>query len=180
MDIIISASSAPEHLFDLPRIEGYQARRAGRPLVIIDLAVPRDVAPAVAEIRGVQLRNIDDLRSIAATNLADRETAVGPAERIIDEELARTRHALAARDAAPAISALIQRVEGLRDAELERHLARVPASETGTRQAMRALADSLTTRFLNGPIRALRESPDPVFEASVLGDAFGLDDSPPS
>jgi glutamyl-tRNA reductase len=180
VDIIISASSAPSHLFDAPRVEGFQARRAGRPLLIIDLAVPRDVAPAVADIDGVQLRNIDDLRSIAATNLADRETAVAPAERIVEEELDRTRRGLAARDAAPAISALVHRVEGLRDAELERHLARVPASETATRDAMRALADSLTTKFLNGPIRAVRESADPVLEASVLGDAFALDDSPPS
>jgi len=105
VDIMISASSAASPLFDAGQIETLQTRRRGRPFLIIDLAVPRDVSSAVADIPGVRLLDIDDLRTIATANLADRATAIGPAEQIIAEEVERTRQALAARDAAPAISA---------------------------------------------------------------------------
>ena len=160
VDIMISASSAASPLFDAGQIETLQTRRRGRPFLIIDLAVPRDVSSAVADIPGVRLLDIDDLRTIATANLADRATAIGPAEQIIAEEVERTRQALAARDAAPAISALVGRLAGLRDAELARHLARVPQEETGTRKAMQALADSLTNKFLDSEIRVLRENAD--------------------
>jgi len=69
----------------------------------------------------------------------------------------------------------VNRVEGLRDGVLERHLARVPASDGQAREALRKLADALTANFLHGPIRALRESPDPALEASVINNAFDLD-----
>ena len=159
IDIVISASSAPTYLFDMPLIERLQARRTSRPLLVIDLAVPRDIDPDASQVPGVRLLNIDDLRSIASRNLADRGSAIEPAERIVEEELARTSRALQAREAAPAITEMVQRVEALRDQELARHLARVPAGETHSRDAMRALADSLTRKFLDGPVRALRDEP---------------------
>ena len=161
VDILISASSAPGHLFGRSQLENYQHRRDFRPLLVIDLAVPRDVEPTASEVLGVRLLNIDDLRTIAAANLADRATAIEPAERVIQEEVDRTRRALQARDAAPAITQLVQRVEALRDEELARHLARLPADETAGRDAMRALADSLTRKFLDAPVRALRDEPRP-------------------
>ena len=159
VDIVISASSAPTYLFDRELVERLQARRRARPLLVIDLAVPRDVDPAASEVAGVRLLNIDDLRAIAGINLADRANAIAPAERVIEEELARTRRALQAREAAPAIAELVQRVEAVRDEELARHLARVPLEETAGREAMRALADSLTRKFLDGPVRAMRDEP---------------------
>jgi glutamyl-tRNA reductase len=97
---------------------------------------------------------------------------------IVDEELRATLVALDAREAAPTVQALVSRVERLRDGVLERHLGRVPAAEVDTREAMRELADALTAKFLHGPIRALRESPDPTLEAAVMSDAFELDRDP--
>ena len=175
IDIILSSSNAPHHLFEKSHVEGFQSRRSGRPLLIIDLAVPRDIHPEVSRVSGVHLVNIDDLQTIAETNLEGRRAWIPAAERIIDEELRRTRLALEARASAPTIRALVNRVEGLRDGVLERHLARVPASDGQTREALRKLADALTANFLHGPIRALRESPDPALEASVINNAFDLD-----
>ena len=86
-----------------------------------------------------------------------------------------TRRALDARESAPTIQALVTRIAHLRDGVLERHLAHVPAAEVETREAMRELAEALTARFLDGPIRALRGSPDPTLEAAVMHDAFDLD-----
>ena len=178
VDIILSSSSAPHHVLDAALVETFQSSRAGRPLLIIDMAVPRDVDPKVARIPGVHLLNIDDLQTIAEANREERKAWVAAAETIVDEELRATRVALDARESAATVQALVNRVERLRDGVLERHLARVPVTEMETREAMRDLAEALTAKFLHGPIRALRESPDPTLEAAVMNDAFDLDRNP--
>jgi len=175
VDIILSSSSAPHFLLDAAQVETFQSQRASRPLLIIDMAVPRDVEREVNRIPGVHLLNIDDLQAIAQANRDERQASVPAAETIIEEELRATRVALDARESAPTVQALISRVERLRDGVLERHLARVPATEVETREALRNLAEALTAKFLHGPIRALRESPDPTLEAAVMSDAFELD-----
>jgi glutamyl-tRNA reductase len=175
VDILISSSSAPHKLFDRTRVEELQARRRYRPLLFIDLAVPRDVDPEVSQVTGVQLFNIDDLQLVATTSLEERKASVPPAERIIEEELARTRRGLDARESASTISALVRRVERLRDRELVHHLGSVQANDKAAREAMRALAGSLTAKFLHGPIRTLRESADPTVEAYVFAEAFDLE-----
>jgi glutamyl-tRNA reductase len=178
VDIIVSSSSAPHHLLDARRVMTFQEHRGGRPLLIVDMAVPRDVDPDAASVAGVHLLNIDDLQRVAETNREAREAFVPAAEQIVAEEVRATSHALDARESAPTVQALVSRVERLRDGVLERHLARVPATEVQTREAMRDLADALTAKFLHGPIRALRESPDPTLEAAVINDAFELDRNP--
>jgi glutamyl-tRNA reductase len=178
VDIIVSSSSAPHHLLDAGRVIAFQERRGGRPLLIVDMAVPRDVDPDAAGVAGVHLLNIDDLQRVAEANREAREAFVPAAEQIVAEEVRATSHALDARESAPTVQALVSRVERLRDGVLDRHLARVPATEVQTREAMRELADALTATFLHGPIRALRESPDPTLEAAVMNDAFELDRNP--
>jgi glutamyl-tRNA reductase len=178
VDIIVSSSSAPHHLLDAGRVMTFQERRGGRPLLIVDMAVPRDVDPSAGGVAGVHLLNIDDLQRVAETNREAREAFVPAAEQIVAEEVRATALALDARESAPTVQALVSRVERLRDGVLERHLARVPATEVETREAMRDLADALTAKFLHGPIRALRESPDPTLEAAVMNDAFDLDRNP--
>ena len=180
IDIIISSTSASNHVFDASRIGGLQARRAHRPLLIIDLAVPRDVDPDAGEVFGVHLFNLDDLQSVATGNLEERRASTPAAERIIAEELARIRFALEARHSAPAVEAFVRRIERLRDRELERQLASVAPDDVRTRSAMRRLAEALTAKFLDSPVRALRNSPDPALEASVLTQAFDLESDGPS
>ena len=174
VDIILTSSSAPHRVLDARRVESFQSQRGGRSLLIIDMAVPRDVDPDVSQVPGVSLLNIDELYTMAQTSREERKAWVPAAERIVDDELQTTRLALEARESAPTVEALVRHVEQLRDSVLERHLSRVPADEIGTRDAMRQLADALTARFLHGPVRALRESPDPTLEAAVMTDAFGL------
>jgi len=174
VDIILSSSNAPHYVLDARRVESFQWRRGGRSLLIIDMAVPRDVDPEVSQAPGVHLLNIDDLHAIAQTNREEREAWVPDAERIVDDELQATQLALEARESAPTVEALVHHVEQLRDSVLDHHLSRVPPDELATREAMRKLADALTARFLHGPVRALRESPDPTLDAAVMTDAFGL------
>jgi glutamyl-tRNA reductase len=174
VDIILTSSSAPHYVLDVELVERFQARRGGRPLLIIDMAVPRDVDPQVGHIAGVHLLNIDDLHTIAEAGREERTSWVPAAERIVDDELVATGMALDARDSAPTVEALVHHVEQLRDDVLERHLSRMPTDDVTTRDAMRELADALTAGFLHGPVRALRESPDPTLDAAVMTDAFDL------
>jgi glutamyl-tRNA reductase len=176
IDVILSSSSAPYPLFDPPRIERFQALREERPLVIVDIAVPRDVHPDVARIPGVSLWNIDDLRIVAERNLREREAAAPEAERIVDEELARTRSSLQAREAAPLIRALVRRAERIRDGEVDRVLSQLPTADAATREALHGLADGLTAKLLDSPIRHLRETPTLSVDGAVLQDAFDLTD----
>ena len=174
VDILLSASSAPSYLFDVPQVRRMQERRRLRPLLVLDIAVPRDVDPAVAQLPGVYLFNVDDLREAADANLEGRRDAIPAAERIVAEELDRTRAALRAGEAAPTATALVRRTQQLRDEALARHLGRVPATETRHREAMQRLAADLTARFLDGPLRLLRFSDDPMVDEAVIRDAFDL------
>jgi glutamyl-tRNA reductase len=178
VDIILSSTGAPHLLFDRSLVERYQERRGGRPLLMIDMAVPRDVDPEVNQVTGVRLLNIDDLQTIADANREERRAWIPAAQRIIEEEIHATRRALESRDSVAAIKNVVNRAEHMRDDVLARHLDRVPADDARTRAAMRALATALTARFLHGPIRLLRESPEPVLESAVLDAAFGLDEDP--
>jgi glutamyl-tRNA reductase len=103
VDILISSTSAPHHLVTRERLEPMMRQRAGRPLFIIDLAVPRDVEPAVNHLEGVYLYDIDSLQDIAQRSLAVRQREIDHCERIIDAGvtdfvgwLRRRRHSLAA------------------------------------------------------------------------------------
>ena len=176
VDVILTSSSAPYVLFDRDRIERFQALRGGRPLVIVDIAVPRDVHPDASSVPGVSLTNIDDLRLVAERNLRDRAAAAPAAERIVGEELARTRASLQARQAGPLIGALVRRAERIRDAEVDRALSHLPMADAATRKAVHGLAEGLTAKLLHSPIRHLRETPTPSVDAAVLQDAFDLTD----
>ena len=177
VDIIMSSTGAG-HVLDRPAIEAFQVRRSHRPLLIIDMAVPRDIDPTAADVEGVRLLNIDALQAITEASQAERQAAIPAAERIIEEELQTTQRALEARESAVTITALVDRVERLKEAVLNDQLARVPLDDAETRRAMSDLADRLTAKFLHGPIRALQQSPSPPLEAAVLSDAFSLDEDP--
>ncbi len=174
IDIVISSSSAPYYLLDRARVAGLQLQRAHRSLLIIDIALPRDVDPDVRSVPGVHLCNIDDLRVIAEANLKERQAAAPAAERILEEELGRTEEALRCRRSAPLITALVRQGEQLRDHELQRALARIPRADAETRNALRALADGLVGKFLHAPIRHLRESADSALDREILRQAFDL------
>ena len=172
VDLIICSSSAPHHVLDVPDVQRLQSRRRERPLVIVDIAVPRDVDPLAGEIPGVHLFNLDDLQTIARENMEGRKGSIPAAERILDEELHRVQAALDAREAAPIIRDLVDRVERMRDRELARHLDRLPSDDDRARNALRALAHGLTAKFLHGPVRQVRESPAPGVDGAILSEAF--------
>src|SRR5207253_992898 len=111
VDLILCSSSAPHYVLDADEVRRIQVRWRERPLVIVDMAVPRDVDPPAGEVPGVHLLNLDDLQSIGRENIEGRRAFVPAAEKIVDEERDRLTAALDARASAPLITDLVDRVE---------------------------------------------------------------------
>lgn len=176
-DIVITSTGAPSFLIGAEMVRPAAAARNGRPLVLIDLAVPRDVDPAVRELPQVRLFDIDDLEAAARSNLQRREREVGRVEAVIEEEVERFARWWDSLDVVPTIAALRQRAEQTRRAELARSLARLPRLTAEERQRVEALTRALMKKLLHDPISRLR---DPALGRSYTEAArelFGLTDS---
>src|SRR5262249_10985013 len=119
-DIVVTATGAKEPVLTRGRVEDAMRRRRGRPLFIIDIAVPRDVDPEVGSLDQVFLYNIDDLQSIVKENLTRRSTEVERAESIVREEVTRFATWMQSREVLPTVIALRERFEAIRVAELKR------------------------------------------------------------
>ena len=148
-DLIICSSSSPDHIIGRPMLESLMGRRAGRPLFLLDLAVPRDVAPDAAEVAGVHLSNIDDLGAAMRNAFAGRWEDVPAAEAIIEAEVGRTRSEIGQRRADPAISALVASMEARR----RRLLGSAPTGLTrGQVDEVDRITRAITARLLHDPI----------------------------
>lgn len=119
-DIVVSATGAEGLVIAADDLRAARAGRQSRPLFVVDLAVPRDVDPSVAQLDDVFLYNVDDLRGVVEENLTRRHQAVASAERLVQEEVAEWLAWLRSRAAVPTVVALRQRFEGIRQAELSR------------------------------------------------------------
>src|SRR5262249_7211608 len=105
-DIVLSSTSSPHAIVGAEELETVMRERAQRPLLLIDIAVPRDIDPACAEIEGVTLYDIDDLQAVIARNLEGRAGEVPRAEAIVEEEIRRFARWLGQLDALPTVTAL--------------------------------------------------------------------------
>jgi glutamyl-tRNA reductase len=145
VDLLLTSTGSQVPIIERSDLEPVMIRRSGRPLLVVDIAVPRDVDRAVADIGGVTLLDMDDLRGFAAIGVASRRLEVAAAEAILNDELERYLNATSAREVAPMIVALRERAEVVRRAELERFRARL--DDLGTDQAN--LVDEVTRRLVS-------------------------------
>src|SRR6185295_2284810 len=132
-----------------------RARRR-RPMFMVDLAVPRDVEPEVADLDDVFLYTVDDLGRIVSDNLDSRRSAVEQAEVIIDSQVGHFMHWMQARGSVPLVRALRGHADEARREELERAL-RMLARGDAPAQVLEALSQSLTNKLLHAPTQALNE-----------------------
>ena len=160
-DIVITSTGAPQKLFGRSHGQHFLQRRRNRPMFFIDIAVPRDVDPGMNEVEGCFVYDIDDLQQVAASNLADRSREAAAAETIVSDEVEKYQQRLQSRDAVPAILALQQNAEAIREAELARSAKRLAALTPEQREAVEALTRSLTAKLLHPQLTALRESTRP-------------------
>jgi glutamyl-tRNA reductase len=156
-DIVISSTGAREPVLKKSLVAEVQRARRGRPLVIVDIAVPRDVEPAVGKLNEVYLFDIDDLQKIVSDNLEDRRQEADRAEALIDEEISKFLAADRGRAAGPTIAALRTRGAAVARAELERTLAGLPEADERTKRAIGAMANAIIAKLLHAPSVALKK-----------------------
>jgi len=125
-------------------------------MFFIDIAVPRDVDPAINRLEGIFLYDIDDLQSVAATNLADRGGEARLAESILDQEIERYKHRTEALDVVPALVDLQAAAEEMRQAELRRNHAHLRSLTVEQQEAVDAITRGLMNKFLHQPLLMLK------------------------
>lgn len=155
-DVVITSTAAPHHLFERQHVEAAMAGRRSRPMMIIDIAVPRDVDPEARNVPGVHLYDIDDVQSAARESVRLRKKELGAAQAIVDDAVERYAAWLRSLEVVPTVASLRSRAEALRRAELERTLARTSMS-AADRERVEAMTSALVKKLLHAPIRRLKE-----------------------
>ncbi len=154
-DVLITSTGSAEFILTKAMLEA--ARRDERPLVIVDLAVPRDVDPEVTSLPGVTLIDVDGLRPVIEERLDVRREAIPDVEAIITRSLDRFVRWYDARFALPAIASLAQKAEAIRAAELERLFARCPEMTQREREQIISMSRTIVSKLLHSAITSLRE-----------------------
>ena len=177
-DIVVSCTSSPHQLVGREELELVTAERDGRPLVIIDIAVPRDIDPAVREVPGVTLYDMDDLQREVARNLSVRAAEAGRGRALVERDVERFRSWLAGLDVLPTISALRERADGIVEQVLAENASRWESLSDADRKRLEALARALVSRLLHEPtlrLKAGAEDESAYVHVAALRELFGLD-----
>lgn len=173
-DIVISSTSAEGFVVGAADVREVMARRPERGLLFIDIAVPRDVDPRVAEIEGVHLYDIDDLEAVVASGLEGRQAEVGRVERIIEEEVDDFLRWWGSLDVVPVIAALRERAEAIRRQELEKTLRRMPDLDDEAKSRIEAMTNAIVKKMLDRPIARLKDGADKALYMDALQDLFDV------
>ncbi|HXR98705.1 MAG TPA: glutamyl-tRNA reductase [Terriglobales bacterium] len=155
-DVVIACTGSPHPLISKADAGHFLSRRRGRPMLFLDLAVPRDVEPSVHQLENAFVYNVDDLDRVVRSNLAERAQEAVDAEVIIEAELRLYAERRQARDLAPTLAALQTRAEALRTAEWARVRGRLGPLTPDQEQAAEALTRSLMQKWLHQPMVQLK------------------------
>ena len=177
VDVLLTSTGSPALLLDATDVEAAMEVRGHRPLLLVDLAVPRDIDPAAGTVDGVTLLDMDDLRAFAEVGLAGRRREVTAVEELIAEELDRFTAVVSAREVAPLVAALHARADDIRRAELDRFRSRLSTLDDDQREAVDALTRAMLAKVLHDPTVGLKGaagSPRGERLADAVRDLFGL------
>jgi glutamyl-tRNA reductase len=156
VDVLVCSTAAPHAVVRVDHVRPALAARGDRPLCILDIAMPRDVEPAVGDLGNVFLYNLDDLQAVVTSNLERRRAEVPTAEELIDGEVARYWDWVAGLAAVPVLTEMRARMEALRERELADALRRLPSLSDADRAAVEELSRKLMNKFLHAPSVRLR------------------------
>lgn len=156
-DLVVSATGSQEPILSLAQFRPLVVRRYQRPLLILDLAIPRDFDPQIGQLTGVYLYAIDDLKAACERNRREREKEWPKAERIVEEETQRFMTELHHRATAPTIRRLKQRAEEVKVEELTRLLNKLGPIEPRVRNELATAFDRLVNKLLHPPLESLRD-----------------------
>lgn len=157
-DIVVSSTSSTDFVLTKDALARAMPARKGRPLLLIDLAVPRDLDPAINELADCYVYDIDDLEAVVHETARGREAEFAKAEAIAVDEAARFREWLAARDVVPTIASLRERAEAIRRGELAKASGRLAGLSERERNAVESLTSQIVNKLLHEPILRLKEA----------------------
>jgi glutamyl-tRNA reductase len=157
-DVVITATGAPHTVIHREEVAEIHPHRGGRPLIFVDIALPRDVEESVEDLTGVHRFDIDDLRATLDANLAQREAARPDVEGIIDEEMTEFVHWHNSRQAIPTLVDLRQKVREIAQGELSEALAQLPDLSDREEEIVRRMVHRLVNKVLHEPTVQLKEA----------------------
>lgn len=177
VDLLLTGTGANSMIIEHSDIERVMRARSDREILVVDVAVPRDVDPAAADIPGVTILDMDDLRAFAEAGMAERRREVASVESMCTEELERYLSVISAREVAPLVSRLHEQSEEIRVAELDRLRARLGDLDERQLEALDALTKGIVAKLLHQPTVRLKDaagSPRGERLAEALRDLFEL------
>jgi glutamyl-tRNA reductase len=178
-DIVVSSTSSPHPIIGLDELALVMREREGAPLMLIDIAVPRDIDPACGELDGVTLYDIDDLQSVVARNRQVREAERVQAEEVVEDEIQRFARWMGQLDVLPTIAALRSHGESIVEQVLAENTGRWESASARDRARIEAMARSLMQRLLHEPTIRLKslEREGGHGRVQLARELFGLEES---
>jgi glutamyl-tRNA reductase len=179
-DVVISSTGAREPVLTKAMFKRVAKARRYRPMMVIDIAVPRDAEPQIQDVDGVYLFDIDDLDKVVAANLAERQKAAEHAGKIVEHEATQFEHWLSSQGVVPTIRALREKFAAVGDAEVSKaldQLARKDLTRDQQRELIQRVVQLVINKLLHQPMAVLRgSSPDAAaLRAGVLAELFALE-----
>jgi glutamyl-tRNA reductase len=177
-DIVVTSTSSPHHVIERDALSEVMTARGGRPLLLIDLAVPRDIHPSSRDVPGASLYDMDDLQALVERNVSSREGEARNVEGILRAELARFDRWLAAQDVTPTIAALRERADEVVERVLDENEQRWEGLTDADRKRLNAAARAIASRLLHEPTLRLKrdaDEADAYAKVAVVRELFGLD-----
>ena len=156
IDIVIASSGAAHYIVTRDDMQKVIAQRRNKPMFLIDIAVPRNIDPAVNKIDNVFLYDVDDLEGVVNTNLQERGKQAGHAETIVAHEVEQMMARLKIEEITPTIVSLQSQLEEIRTGEVARTLRRMPGLSDEQREQIEAMTRSIVNKIAHGPISELR------------------------
>lgn len=155
-DIIISSTGSPDFVLLRDQVRGVLKQRKNRPLFFIDIAVPRDIDPAINTLDNAYVYDIDDLKGVIEDNIADRHKEAAKAERIVDEAIVHFNNWLESLDVVPTIVALQKKLSDMAEAEVKKTLSGLNHLGPEDAEALHRMGRALVKKFLHDPAMFLK------------------------
>lgn len=177
-DVVLTCTGAGDAIISVDDVRVARSEANNSPLLIVDIAVPRDVEHEVGELPGVTLRDLHDLRDWAQAGIEARQQEAEEVRRIVGEEVERFGQEVKARQAAPLVAELHERAETIRRTEIERYAARLSGLTPEQREAVEAMSKAVVAKLLHSPSMQLKHSagtPQGERIAAALRDLFDIE-----
>jgi glutamyl-tRNA reductase len=179
VDILITSSAAPHYVLQKNEIQHVINVRKNKPMFLIDIAVPRNIAPDVNEVDNIFLYDVDDLQAVVNANIRERLKHAGHAEEMIAHEVDRMMTRLKVQEIAPTIMGLQEQLEQIRAAEIERMRKKFGPLTPEQEEALQALTRGIVNKIAHGPISELRRQagePEGIHVIRAIRKVFRLED----